>query len=236
MLNKDVLIRLYVDEKKSIHTIAKEYSVNYQRIWKLLQKYSIERRKGGSALSIDFTNKTIDQIKILSFEKIRQTKNRRTKIWKCLCLNCNQICYRSTTQLTKKQRQACFKCLMRLSSIHKDMAYGKVCYSYLYGIRKRAQKKNLMFDLDCKFLDELFIKQNQRCKLSGVLITLPEDWSLKKKNEYTASLDRIDSSKGYIKDNVQWVHKRINAMKLNMTDAEFIDWCNIVSNYHTGAK
>jgi hypothetical protein len=46
-----------------------------------------------------------------------------------------------------------------------------------------------------------------------------------KDREGTASLDRIDSSKGYSKDNVQWVHKRLNAVKQNLTPEEFLFWC-----------
>ena len=48
----------------------------------------------------------------------------------------------------------------------------------------------------------------------------------------TASLDRIDSSKGYIKGNVQWVHKEFNKMKLDLLDKEFIDICKLVHKYH----
>ena len=47
----------------------------------------------------------------------------------------------------------------------------------------------------------------------------------------TASLDRIDSSKGYTIDNVQWVHKKVNMMKKDMSDSEFIAWCNEISSY-----
>lgn len=33
----------------------------------------------------------------------------------------------------------------------------------------------------------------------------------------TASLDRIDSSKGYTIDNVWWIHKQLNWMKWDLT-------------------
>ena len=52
----------------------------------------------------------------------------------------------------------------------------------------------------------------------------------RKDYDATASLDRIDSSKGYIKGNVQWVHKNINYMKQEMTNEEFL------VNFITAAK
>ena len=45
----------------------------------------------------------------------------------------------------------------------------------------------------------------------------------------TASLDRIDSTKGYIDGNIQWVHKRINTMKMDMSQKDFIDFCKQVA-------
>lgn len=46
----------------------------------------------------------------------------------------------------------------------------------------------------------------------------------------TASLDRIDSSKPYIIDNIQWVHKDINFMKRTYSHDYFIKLCKLVAN------
>jgi hypothetical protein len=43
-------------------------------------------------------------------------------------------------------------------------------------------------------------------------------------------LDRVDSSKGYIEGNVQWVHKTINLMKQSFNQKEFIHFCKLVAN------
>ena len=67
--------------------------------------------------------------------------------------------------------------------------------------------------------------QRFRCSLSGLPIRLPTDTYDKAS---TASLDRIDSSKGYIPGNVQWVHKKINMMKNRLPDSEFIALCAAV--------
>lgn len=40
----------------------------------------------------------------------------------------------------------------------------------------------------------------------------------------SASLDRIESNKGYVVDNIQWVHKFVNVMKWNIPEDNFIDW------------
>ena len=45
----------------------------------------------------------------------------------------------------------------------------------------------------------------------------------------TASLDRIDSNLGYVKGNVQWVHKHINVMKNIFNQDMFIFLCNQVT-------
>ena len=46
----------------------------------------------------------------------------------------------------------------------------------------------------------------------------------------TASIDRIDSSIGYVIGNVQWVHKQVNFMKGTMEQKEFIKFCKLISS------
>lgn len=47
----------------------------------------------------------------------------------------------------------------------------------------------------------------------------------------TASLDRINSNLGYEPNNVQWVHKDINKMKLDYNQQYFINMCTYVVNH-----
>jgi hypothetical protein len=61
-------------------------------------------------------------------------------------------------------------------------------------------------------------------KLSG----LPIEFGTKGRELGTASLDRIDSTKGYTPENVQWLHKDINQMKMDLTEQKFIDLCKKV--------
>jgi len=48
--------------------------------------------------------------------------------------------------------------------------------------------------------------------------------------KHTASIDRINNSRGYLKGNIQLVHKDINFMKGKMSQDDFIKMCKLVAN------
>jgi hypothetical protein len=48
------------------------------------------------------------------------------------------------------------------------------------------------------------------------------------------SVDRIDSLRGYVEGNVQWVHKKINIMKNVYSQEEFIILCKQVVKHTKG--
>lgn len=72
----------------------------------------------------------------------------------------------------------------------------------------------------------LFLRQNRLCALSGVPLEFPKKY---KDKSWTASLDRIDSDKGYTLDNTQWVHKDINMMKNKFDNQYFIKVCKLIA-------
>ena len=77
-------------------------------------------------------------------------------------------------------------------------------------------------------MKKILIQQNYKCSLSGVDLFFHKK-GRKNRSTGTISLDRIDSSKGYIKGNVQWVHKTINKIKLKLSNSEFKYWCKLVA-------
>jgi hypothetical protein len=91
---------------------------------------------------------------------------------------------------------------------------------------KKGKRKPLELDITKEFVWDLFLKQERKCVFSGLILKFPERFNDK---SYTASLDRIDSSKGYIKGNVQWVHKDINMMKNKLNQDYFIKLCKLVA-------
>ncbi len=110
---------------------------------------------------------------------------------------------------------------------------GEITLTFWKTIREGATRRGLDFDISIEYAWQLFLAQGRQCALSGVEITFSN--SLKKCNpdysKFTASLDRIDSSQGYKEGNVQWVHKKINRMKGELTDREFIHWCREVAKF-----
>lgn len=104
--------------------------------------------------------------------------------------------------------------------------FEEISGQYYGNIKRRAKQKDLEFNISLQYLWNLFIQQNRRCALSGLHLKFHT-----KSAENTASLDRIDSNKGYIVGNVQWVHKNLNMMKLHFQQEYFVKMCGLVSEY-----
>lgn len=69
----------------------------------------------------------------------------------------------------------------------------------------------------------LYIKQDKKCALTGLPLSFT-----KTSLGISASIDRIDSSKEYILENIQLVHKDINLMKNHFKEEYFIEMCSLV--------
>lgn len=109
--------------------------------------------------------------------------------------------------------------------------YESISGTYWKQILSRAKLSKIKFELTIEYIWDLYIKQNKKCAISGVNINFEEKNTTIRKHTKTASLDRIDSTKGYLKGNVQWIHKDINYMKTDLTQEEFFKWCEIIYNF-----
>jgi hypothetical protein len=99
-----------------------------------------------------------------------------------------------------------------------------------YRIMSNAKERGLNVSITKEEAWDLFQKQNGRCALTGMELVLSPLFKDKVTN--TASLDRIDSSRGYTMDNVQWIHKDVNLMKLDYPNEYFISICKLVAESH----
>ena len=90
----------------------------------------------------------------------------------------------------------------------------------------KGKRTPLELSISKEYVWDLFLQQNRKCNFSGLELYFPR---ASKDKSWTASLDRIDSSKGYIEGNVQWVHKDINMMKNKFNNDYFINVCKQIS-------
>jgi len=145
-------------------------------------------------------------------------KRRKIK-WICQC-DCGSFTHTFAQGLQGGQTTQCKAC-----GYYRQKTIEQMIRQVVHNAKYRSKQKNISFSLTVKYLQELFDKQNGKCVLSGEPIGFANTNKENKKGKTTASLDRIDSSKGYDNNNVQWVHKRVNSMKNDMLENEFNEWC-----------
>jgi hypothetical protein len=119
----------------------------------------------------------------------------------------------------------------------KFKGYEEISGEFWKRIQKNAESRNLIFDIDIKDAWSIFLSQNRKCALTGIELKFGHNARSKHLDtETTASLDRIDNDKGYIKNNIQWTHKHINLMR-GKRDIEYFKFlCEKVTDYERSKK
>lgn len=145
-------------------------------------------------------------------------------LWICEC-KCGRTRHITTNDVNRRKAKQCLNCANR-------KYVGKISGSFYMHIKHSAIARNIEFNITQEEMWDLYQEQNGKCKLSGIDINFADTSQEYKKDRLTtASLDRRNSSLGYIKDNVQWVHKDINMMKQKFPQEYFIQMCkNIAEN------
>jgi hypothetical protein len=175
----------------------------------------------------DYTGKKINNWTVLGdivCYKSPSGKTYHTK-WLCQCSCKSEPKMVDKLQLFKGATKGCYECTGKRHSGGKNQnwkGYGFIPSSLVTHIKHGAKSRKIKYSLSNKYLNELWVKSKGKCALSGIDIHMPK----------TASLDRIDSSKGYIQGNVQWVHKNVNIMKRDIPQKEFIKICKAISVNH----
>lgn len=103
--------------------------------------------------------------------------------------------------------------------------YNDIRISWFNKFKLSAELRDLDFNLTPEYLWQLFVEQDFKCALTG----WPIGWA-EVGNIHTASIDRIDSSKGYIQGNVQLLHKDVNMAKQQYSQDYFIEMCKAIAD------
>lgn len=229
MINLEKFRKAYAEDGLSYKDLATQFNVSFSTITRWVTKFGLkhERRKEFK----DLIGAVFGKLKVLEYVRTgRYQKGGTFRIWKCRC-ECGGLAYAREGNLRHKNQTTCKVC-----SLHKLVASKeqKCCidYNVWYSLYKRAKERNIPCEVTPEYLYQLFLEQNGRCALSGVEIFFGK----KRKDESTASPDRIIPEDGYVVGNVRWVHKYVNSMRNNKTTDEFLDWCKKIVNHNNSIQ
>lgn len=183
----------------------------------------------------DAVGKTYGNLEVLALVR---NKRRGSYYAVCRCLLCNNV---KEILLTLVLNNIAITCGCKIGVYEKLRGKNSVQFTGYEGlpgtvwknITNRAAKRGYKVEVTKKYLWELYLKQNKLCALSKIPIKFGRSgYSV----ETTASLDRIDSSKGYTEGNVQWVYKDVNIMKSTFPQNYFIELCRRISELNNLSK
>lgn len=155
--------------------------------------------------------------------------NHKLTIWRFFC-DCGSVVDIPSASVVHENSRSC-GCSRKGRNHHNWKGCGKMPGWYLSVLNARSRTTGHYVGVTTEDLAELFNAQGGRCALSGIPLIISEQRS---REETTASLDRIDSSIGYIRGNIQWVHKDVNMMKQRFSQEHFINLCTAIADYCRG--
>jgi hypothetical protein len=231
VLTRDLLTEEYLEKKRSTWAIADDVGCTDMTVARYLRKYGIPLRNKGLPPT-DLTGKKFGILTVRCYSRPGKSGD-RSAIWWCDC-ECGGVKEVASHRLNRGMTTSC-GCRSSGGRTHHKYEGGRYISKTRWGgIVHGASVRGIPLEVTLAEVEELLVKQGFRCALTGLLITLPESGKDIKRRTSTASLDRIDSSKGYTLDNVQWVHKCVNYMKGKMDEGEFVEMCKAVAKNRGG--
>jgi len=199
---------------------------------KIIRKQNVDSEKtkscGKCRVPLDLTGKRFGKLKVIKIQK----KHNNAIFWECEC-DCGNKTNVVTYSLTKEMTKSC-GCLKNIYGENHILwkGYKKISGHFFSGIKSGAKSRNIDFNITIEDAWKQFLKQNEKCALSGLEISFGKSYRKSIDEDLiTASLDRIDNTKGYEVGNIQWAHKHINIMKRDHPQEYFLNICEAISNF-----
>lgn len=158
------------------------------------------------------------------FEKARNEYNRRIRLGKdkfYCSLSCSGKSPENVKHIVSNRSGY---------SVWLDKCNRKDEYSKFRPFLKLCRQRKKDFDLTLEYLKELWESQNGICPFTGFELEARtyDGKSDNPLNIKSASLDRIDNSKGYVKGNVRFVSVMFNFARNKFSDEEVIEFAQAV--------
>ena len=151
-----------------------------------------------------------------------ETKNNQ-KHWNLKCYCGGQYTVR-TAYLINGHTKSC-------GCLRGCVGYEEIPGRHWSSIIKSANERGYDLSVTIEDIWKLYLDQNKKCALTGWDINFAKNSKGYDRGESTASLDRIDNEMGYIKGNLQWLHKEVNMMKHTKSQEHFLQLCQAVTNH-----
>lgn len=153
------------------------------------------------------------------------------QMWSVRC-DCGDVRTVSAIGLVKGRYYGCRDCQRRDQISHRSRCWRGGCHIPMTEFnrwRRSAVKRDLEWAVSVSYLDTLIETQNWTCSLTGEKLSFNHGYNNSLGGN--ASLDRIDSGRGYLPGNVRFVTKAVNFAKQALTDADFVELCDRVVNH-----
>ena len=183
----------------------------------------------------DIVGEKFGQLAVLEFLRTEPKKgNVNSYFYRCRC-QCGKIVEMTRWKLITDHTKSC-GCRKKRSGAANPMwkGYQEISRKFWSDNKARARKRKLAFEINIEEGWALYENQNRCCALSGLPLEMKAPWDNANRryhNTRTASLDRIDPTKGYVRGNLQWVHKEINHMKSDTAQSRFLELCQAVVRF-----
>ena len=175
----------------------------------------------------DLSNKTFGRLNVIerAESKIYATGEIKSK-WKCMC-SCGNIVIVFGEALKRGMSKSCGCLKKELLSAKTWKGYEEISGVYWSGLQDGAVRRNMEWNVSVEYAWQVYLNQNKLCKLTNLPIHFERN---SKKNGLlqNASLDRIDNNKGYIENNIQWLHKDINKLKWDWSTDKLYEMCELI--------
>lgn len=218
-----------VNKKMKHREIAKKLGCSTSAVTLNCERLGIKRQFRADPSRIDLVGVVLGKLTVV---KYRYTIKKDT-FWLCKC-ECGSEPLIRGKHIKNNRIQSCGCNKRRKSPFRKG--HQEIPRSYFRDIKSKAKIRGFAFEISVEYIWEKFIEQDRKCALSGEALMFPIVQSSNFRCLQTASIDRIDSLKGYVTGNVQWVHKHINYMKQDLHDDEFVSWCRKVADFSRNQK
>jgi hypothetical protein len=145
------------------------------------------------------------------------------------CQSCGGI--QSYTTKSERNRAArnntlCRSCHNKAGKSNKGK-YREIPISWFEEKKRRSVQRDKEWDITIEYIWTIYLRQGKVCALSG----LPLDFD-KDSDQGMVSIDRINNDKGYVKRNVQLLHKDVNFAKWTFPQKYFIKLCKLIAEKH----